>query len=63
MSKNKTVKYPLLSDMESDGVYFPADVKKELTDVREKEHCHYSGLPSMEWYIKNSDPTNRYEND
>lgn len=54
MDKDKTITRRPLSDMESDGVYFPEDVKKELTDLREKEHCHYSGLPSMEWYRQNS---------
>lgn len=56
MSKEKEEKitYRPLSDMESNGVYFPEDVKKELMDLREKEHCHYSGLPSVEWYSQNS---------
>ena len=35
MDKDKTITRRPLSDMESDGVYFPENVKKELTDLRE----------------------------
>ena len=45
-----------ISDMESDGVYFPEDVKKELERKREEMMCEYSGLPSVKSYeieIKN----------
>jgi len=36
-----------LADMESDGVYFPETVKEKLEQGREKDVCHYSGLPSV----------------
>ena len=39
-----------ISDMESDGVYFPEEVKKELVRKREEFLCEYSGLPSVESY-------------
>ncbi len=45
-----------VSDMESDGVYFPEDVKQELEKKREEMMCEYSGLPSVKAYeieIKN----------
>ena len=45
-----------ISDMESDGVYFPEDVKQELEKKREELMCEYSGLPSVKAYeveIKN----------
>ena len=45
-----------MADMESDGVYFPEDVKKELERKREEMMCEYSGLPSVKAYeieIKN----------
>jgi hypothetical protein len=45
-----------MADMESDGVYFPEDVKKELERKREEMMCEYSGLPSVKSYeieIKN----------
>jgi hypothetical protein len=45
-----------ISDMESDGVYFPEDVIKELERKREEMMCEYSGLPSVKAYeieIKN----------
>lgn len=61
MDKDKTITYRPLSDMESDGVYFPENIKKELTDLREKEHCHYSGLPSVEWYSQNSKSSTEIE--
>lgn len=35
----------LIADMESNGVYFPEDVKKELQKKREDLTCEYSGLP------------------
>jgi hypothetical protein len=40
-----------LSDMESDGVYFPEFAKQQLVEEREKEICQYSGLPSVMTYI------------
>jgi hypothetical protein len=45
-----------ISDMESDGIYFPEDVKRELEKQREEMMCEYSGLPSVKAYeieIKN----------
>jgi len=40
----------LISDMESDGVYFPDDVKKQLKSKREELWCEYSNLPSVKSY-------------
>ena len=40
----------LISDMESDGVYFPEEVKKELVKKREELWCEYSNLPSVKAY-------------
>lgn len=40
----------LISDMESNGVYFPEEVKKELQKKREELKCEYSGLPSVKSY-------------
>lgn len=42
-----------LSDMESDGVYFPEFAKRQLVEDREKEICQYSGLPSVMMYQEN----------
>lgn len=42
---NKTI-----SDMESDGLYFPEYVKEELKKIREELNCEYSGLPSVKSY-------------
>lgn len=42
--------YKTISDMESDGVYFPDDVKKELVKKREELWCEYSNLPSVKAY-------------
>ncbi len=39
-----------ISDMESDGIYFPDDVKEELKRQREELNCEYSGLPSVKSY-------------
>jgi hypothetical protein len=40
----------VLSDMESDGVYFPEHIKTELEKQREELLCEYSGLPSPKAY-------------
>jgi hypothetical protein len=40
----------LIADMESNGVYFPEDVKKELQKKREDLTSEYSGLPSPTAY-------------
>jgi hypothetical protein len=39
-----------IADMESDGMYFPTEVKEELKKQREELHCEYSGLPSVKSY-------------
>ena len=39
-----------MADMESDGVYFPEDIKKEIIKMKEELHCEYSGLPSPKFY-------------
>jgi|LauGreSBDMM110SN_4_FD.fasta_scaffold53079_2 hypothetical protein len=39
-----------MADMESDGVRFPEDIKKELIKNREESICEYSGLPSPKFY-------------
>lgn len=52
--KKKKVVYQAMfrtmADMESDGVHFPEDVKKELIKNREESICEYSGLPSPKFY-------------
>ena len=39
-----------IADMESDGIYFPQEVKKKMKEYREELHCEYSGLPSPKSY-------------
>ncbi len=39
-----------IADMESDGIYFPKDIKEELKKQREELTCEYSGLPSVKTY-------------
>ena len=39
-----------IADMESDGIYFSNDVKKELEKQREELYCEYSNLPSVKSY-------------
>lgn len=39
-----------IADMESDGVYFPKEVKEELKKRKEEMTCEYSGLPSVKSY-------------
>lgn len=39
-----------MSDMESDGIYFPEDVRERLRQYREELNCEYSGLPSVKSY-------------
>ncbi len=48
--KEKNQKDNLLPDMESDGVYFSDNIKEDLKKIKEKELCHYSGLPSVYSY-------------
>lgn len=40
----------VIADMESDGVYFPDEIKKELVKKREELWCEYSNLPSVKAY-------------
>jgi Zn-dependent oligopeptidase len=39
-----------ISDMESDGMYFPEEIKDKLEKQREELYCEYSGLPSPKAY-------------
>lgn len=39
-----------ISDMESDGVYFPVSVKESLRKKRDELTCEYSGLPAVSSY-------------
>ena len=43
-----------IADMESDGIYFPEEVKEQLKEYREEMHCEYSGLPSPKSYDINN---------
>jgi hypothetical protein len=43
-----------ISDMESNGMYFPDDVKEKLKEYKEDLHCEYSGLPSPKSYAKSN---------
>ena len=43
-----------IADMESDGIYFPEEVKEQLKEYREEMHCEYSGLPSPKSYDVNN---------
>jgi hypothetical protein len=45
----KGISYRPLSDMESNGVYFDKD---ELLMLGDESMCQYSGLPSVQSYIK-----------
>lgn len=55
--KNKEIIYKAIdrtiSDMESDGIYFPQEAKEELKRQREELNCEYSGLPSVKAYDVN----------
>ena len=44
-----------IADMESDGVYFPLEVKEELKAKREELVCNYSDLPSVMSYLEEED--------
>jgi len=54
-SKQKEVYYKsikrTISDMESDGVYFPEEIKQKLKEKREEFTCFYSNLPSVRSYV------------
>jgi len=47
---NRETKLIHLSDMESDGVYFPEEIKIKLKELKEELTCEYSGLPSVKFY-------------
>ncbi len=40
-----------IADMESDGVYFPIEIKEDLEKKRKEMTCEYSGLPSVKAYV------------
>ena len=42
--------YRTISDMESDGVYFPKHIKEEMDKRKDEMFCEYSGLPSVKSY-------------
>lgn len=42
--------YKNISDMESDGVYFPEYVREEIEKRKDEMFCEYSGLPSVKSY-------------
>lgn len=49
LEEKKVILYSIkrtISDMESDGVYFPEDIKEKLEQKRKELMCEYSGLPS-----------------
>ncbi len=39
-----------IADMETDGVYFSDEQRKVMEELRERELCQYSGLPSVAAY-------------
>jgi len=57
--KQKTIMYKqvqrTISDMESDGVYFPTEIKEQLEKKREQLTCEYSGLKSLMSYLEEDD--------
>jgi len=44
-----------IADMESDGVYFPKEIKIELKKKRDEIVCQYSGLKSVISYMDEDD--------
>jgi hypothetical protein len=44
-----------IADMETDGVYFPKEVKDKLKKKREELICNYSDLPSVMSYLEEDD--------
>lgn len=54
--KHKAIMYRqvkrTIADMESDGVYFPKEIKRELKRKRDEMTCEYSGLPSVMSYLE-----------
>lgn len=50
--------YRTMADMESDGIYFPEEVKEKMKEYRDEMHCEYSGLPSPIAYERNQATNN-----
>lgn len=48
-----------ISDMESDGVYFPEEIKEKLETKRKEMICEYTGLSSMLSYLASEDEFNQ----
>jgi hypothetical protein len=44
-----------IADMESNGVYFTEEQRKELQRLRDEALCAYSGLPSPLSYQRNNE--------
>lgn len=40
-----------IADMETDGVYFPTEIKQQLETKRKEMSCEYSGLASVASYL------------
>jgi hypothetical protein len=49
-----------IADMESEGIYFPDDVKEEMKKQREELYCEYSGLPSVLAYGDKEEDKDEY---
>jgi hypothetical protein len=49
-----------MADMESDGIYFPEEVKEEMKRQREELYCEYSGLPSVLAYGNKEEDKDEY---
>ena len=47
-----------IADMESDGVYFPEEIKEKLRQKREELTCQYSNLPSVKSYLSDDELSN-----
>lgn len=48
-----------ISDMESDGVYFPKEIKEKLEIKRKEMVCEYSGLSSVLSYLASEEEFNQ----
>jgi len=44
-----------IADMETNGVYFSDEQRKVMEEIREREMCQYSGLPSVASYASESE--------
>lgn len=51
----ESILYRPMADMETDGVYFSEEVKKELDKRKVESICEYSGLPSVLSYVEEMD--------